>query len=294
MFVLLLWFTATGPPLDVRPETGVQCPQVADVQVALRARLTPSAGPAWSLAYAETPGRLSVVLRAPDGGVRLTRTIDLGGSCAEAAEALAVMVARYFEELGWAAPARLPPPPGPGPPRLILAGPAPPRLILAAGPAGWAHAGWRLRGEADARLRLVGPLWLGLGALLPGMSRTETLGPGRAALQGWGFRASPLLSLVAAPRWRVGGGPEVLLTLESARSEGIAVPASDSRVGVGLGLGTHASFSFTARWQGRLEAAVHRTFGSEFSVRTGGGARRVLELPTWQAIVALKVAAVIL
>jgi hypothetical protein len=82
---------------------------------------------------------------------------------------------------------------------------------------------------------------------------------------------------------RLHGGPMSIVSRESARTSGIAVPAENAGTTAALGLAAGASWGL---WRGLhlgFETGVgHAVFGNRFVV---GGWGRVLPPPPWQGVV---------
>ena len=263
------------------------CPTRAGVVQALALRLGASPGanrtPAWRLRYkvGASPGApgewdVAIALVTPSGQPTLRRQLRIGtADCGPGAEAVAVVVEEYFRGVGWtrgqplpagtpqaqttevhAQPAVVPPlrsAPGPG-------------LVLAVGVAGGIDDGTWARPRLSARVRLLGPVHLGVAADLPPRRRTEPVGGGDARLSSWPLGLSiPLV--YRRPRLELEAGPALAVTLDFAQSRGITRAASQSRTTLAIGAGAGIAVPLAARWRLQAGIAGHRAvLGSDLVV----------------------------
>lgn len=313
--------TTDIPPVSVVNAPGLDCPQTAAVDRALagaRGPRSPGAQPqqpgpgdVWTLAVEPAAGaQVRVSLRDPAGATVSRVLAAQPPGCESTAEAIAIVVERYFRDIAWTPPeARRTVAPGSPstsstttppataiavvantapPPRLFS---DPPRFALGAGPAFWTRTGTLAVG-LDARLRVAGPVLVGLGVLLPPFRSDENLptaaGQPQARAHIWGI---PILAraAVAGTRGRFGGtaGIEALVTVEQGESQGIASPARESRTVMATGVAVGGSVALGARARIAADLAGYRAaLGRSFQV--GGLADSVLEPPAWQAVFALR------
>ena len=84
-------------------------------------------------------------------------------------------------------------------------------------------------------------------------------------------------------RLRLHGGPMSIVSRESARTRGIAIPAENAGTTAALGLAAGASWGLRGGFGLGFEAGLgHAVFGNRFVV---GGWGRVLPPPPWQGVV---------
>ena len=299
--------TASSPAVD--------CPSPVDVTEAIGRRLPASpAGEAdWSIIYGweGSPPSRTVTFRllGPDGTPVLERRFSLiGHECVAAAAIIAAIVERYFRDVGWAAPEPLPPvrvaTRGPAPPPPAPALPAPsPRAIagvqetlrLSAGAAVLAAENTRAAATVGGRVRLVGPLHLGLSIFAPPPGGTEMLAlEGHAQTRDWQAR---VFTWAVFPGLRVewGAGLDTLVGLQTTSSSGISNPANKSRALFALGVGGGPCYHWGPRWLIGLELAVYRTLPTTtLYVTENGSDRDVLAPSAWRFLGALSVGYVLL
>jgi hypothetical protein len=291
---IALVIAVASPPLELRPaEPATTCPPPSEIASALRAHLQVAASQApWSLGYATTPAgaegapTLQLELRDPRQAVRLRRALSLSpDGCAAAAEAMALVVERFFSSIGWTSGA----PPVTAPAAVVaVAAPAPRPLLIWAGAAAVHEATWTARAALDLRWRAARPVVFGVGLLLPGRVRSEAVGSARVEATGWPVRASLLFGGDVGRGLAIEGGPDALVALESARAEGVAGPGDGRRLVAELGLAAVASWALPGRWFLGVEAGGYRHVGSGFFITDGQQARRVLEPAAWQAAFLLR------
>ena len=288
-------------PIDVRPAApDVACPDQATVQRALVAQVSDGA-PArgWRLIYrgSDDPAAglrgerdaLRLELADDRGQSRLRRQLRVeGGDCRARAEAIALIVYRFFAELGGTGDDRLsavvrrrPP----RPPSLQASPPAAPsrlRLSLDAGGGLWT----RRPGTATSvfGLRVAwSNLEAALSVLAPRAPVTE-----RPADEGEVEVSALGMAITLGPVWegarlRLHGGPMAIVSRESARTRGIAVPAENAGTRAAFGLAAGASWGLWGGFRLGLEAGLgHAAFGNRFVV---GGWGPVVAPPPWQGMV---------
>jgi hypothetical protein len=160
--------------------------------------------------------------------------------------------------------------------------PGGPRLVLAAGVAGGVDASAWARPRISARVRLVGPVHLGVASELPGRSRTQPAGAGEARLSSWPVSLSvPLVR--RWPRLELEAGPEVVVTLDFAESRAVSRPASQQRTTLAIGAGVALAIPLTGRWRLLAGLAGHRgVLGSELVFNDTSV---VLPIPRWRGLV---------
>jgi hypothetical protein len=301
------------PPVSVVNAPGLDCPQAVAVDRALAGKQGPDAPPrsasgdAWTLFLEPAGAEVRMSLRDPAGATVVSRALAAHApGCESTAEAIAIVVERYFRDLAWTPQAGTATPrpapsatgaeataiamvatPGP-PPRIFL---DPPRFTVGAGPALWTRTGTLAVG-LDARLRVAGPVLIGLGVLLPPFRSDENLptAPGQPQAQAQ-IRGVPVLvrAAVAGTRGRFGGtlGIEGLVTFEQGESRGIANPASEPRTVLAAGVALGGSVALGARFRISADLAGYRAaLGRSFEI--GGIAANVLEPPAWQAVFGLR------
>jgi hypothetical protein len=284
---LTLALLRAAGPLAVENASSGRCPSEAEVIGALTARLGETARGSVRLVYGaaqDDPSRLEIELQIDDRP-SLRRRLPAAGSCAALADAIAIIVDRHLRGIGWTEGTPLPGPPRPPPSGLF------PRLAGTAGGGGWAR--WAATATVGAQVRLAEPLALELGVVLPRRSRTEVLATGARV------RADGLLAragLVAAP-WRAGpvnllAGPDLLLTIDAGRGEGLEDARGAVRTSVAAGAQAGVRLPFGGRFALCLSAfGWRRVTAQPFTV---GGVGRVLAPPRWQAAALVQLVAAIL
>jgi hypothetical protein len=242
-----------------------------------------------------------VELRDAAGQSLLSRDLPLASTdCGAAADAIALIVDRYFRALAWAppTPAVAPAAPAAGDALGVTSTAAPvdtvndgrralaPRLVLGAGPAVWTRTS-SVGVAVGGRVRVRGPLYVGLAALVPPFHATAGLsaGGGRAETSG-----VPLLPSIGAERsfgrWTVTAAAAGLVTIEKGQSQSIAAPATAWRAVLAAGLGAGGAYRLTERLRVALDVGGYRTvLGRSFVV--SGVPGDVLEPAPWQAVATL-------
>jgi hypothetical protein len=222
------------------------CPDVATTREAVRGRmggvLVNQRQGRWLARYTtwyapDLPGGRLLRLEIFDPAGHLEKTSDLpagGESCGALAQLLALKIQTHFR-----------------PPEAVMPapadGPAPHRLSLGLGLAALSD-GPALGAELQARVQL-GRLGLALSTVLPPRRASESLeGGGNAELRGLPLRATLVLDLLRGRRWRGGIGPEVLVVIDRAETNDIALPRYDTRVLLGLGAAALVSWQLDQAW----------------------------------------------
>jgi hypothetical protein len=273
------------------------CPAEAEVAAAVAARLPadPRATAGWRLSVAPIAGgERAVLLELADatGMPRLGRTLAIGEStCRSIADAVALVVERYFSELGSgedaaAERARMSPAPAPAP---VLE--ARPRLEAIGAAGGGHYAGLGPRAALELRARIVGAFELGAGVGLPA-TRTEAItgGTGSARLISWPLRLTAGAVFAIGTGRALGVAADALFSVESARTEGIPHVADNSRTTLGLGASLTAMQRLSRRFRVGIELAAHRDAGPAFMLDGQNGTRReVLEVPSWDLLASVRV-----
>jgi len=323
---LSVWFALTAlaspaftAPVEVVPATpGVACPDQVAVEKALLAQVgngAPVRG--WRLIYRSTDdtaagmrgrgGALRLELADDRGQSRLQRQLRVeGGDCRARAEAIALIVYRFFAQLGGtgseslalspppvqalaSSPAPASPPPPATPPRVTTSAraspPSPParlRLSLEAGGGMWTRRPGTATSVLGLRVarRNVEAAFSVLAPRAPAAERPAD--GGEVEVSALGMAIS--LGLVwEGARLRLHGGPMSIVSRESARTRGIASPAENAGTTAALGLAAGASWGLWGGLGVGLEAGLgHAVFGNRFVV---GGWGRVLPPPPWQGVV---------
>jgi hypothetical protein len=242
--MLALWLA-----LEVQGST--TCPTPSEVSRHL-ARLLPEASQGDSATRAtlsSSDSSVMVELLGPDGGLLAERRLDSSGSCAELAEAVAVILAAWQAKFSpRVASPGLPAPPPAEPPAPVAANPAPERepeqpLLFDMGAAAMASVvdsdlAWGAKLEGT-----VSPFAYGLGFhLAAAMASRHTQTIATPALEATWLRPT----LAAGPNLRLPGDSSALdlhadavlavLNIKGSGS-GLTEGASDTTVGVGLAAG---------------------------------------------------------
>jgi hypothetical protein len=312
---------AAAGPFAVRAISDIaECPSPSEVRSALRQVLgegeQQSGG--WTLWYgrgsvAAAAGReasLLMELADPTGERLVTRRIPTpAGDCAAIGTAMAAVVERSLRDLGWTRGEPLPESVGPRPPTeaeaaktdetLTEKSAAPsdaavnkhgPRLLLGAGPAFGTSSRLGTNLLVDARVRMVGPVYVSLGAAVFGGSSSESVpvGNGRVSLSSRTFTLSTLAAMIVG-RVELAGGPVVWLAADQASSSGLQKVDSGTRVMLAVGAGMGVSVPLSQRWRIGLDLqGVRVAFAPEAYVDLNGTRTPVLVPPAWQGMVAAK------
>ena len=302
---------AGAPAVVVEGAPGSGCPASADVAGALTAQLGADAvadDAGWRLVHGGREeratggganGRDTVVrleLRDDQGRPRLEREVRApAGDCRAVAQAMALIVYRYFADLGWTAgrplpsPAALPPVAAAS--TIAAATPAPPaagtRLVLEAGAGLWTRRPGVGTAMVGARLE-----WrrveVALALLAPGASARERRADGgEAEVTAWA------VALGAGAGWergalRLHAGPLALVSREWGRSRGIPVPRENTAMTGSLGAAAGVAWRVWGGWRVGVEGwAAHALLGDRFVVEGWGP---VLAPPRVQGVVLARVA----
>ncbi len=276
----------------------VDCPSPADVAEAIGRRMPAAAiggDHGWLIRYGweGSPPTRAVTFRlmAPDGTPALQRQFPLRThDCLAAAATIAVIVERYFRDLGWTTGASLPPVKVAGNAPAAVVAPGEDVLRLSLGGA------VRVAGSASAaaivggRVHLLGPVHLGASLLLPSAASSQPLAQGgQVRADDWQARA---FTWAVFPGSRVewGAGLDALAIFQTASSSGIAHPAHKSRPLLALGIGAGPCYHWTPRWRIAVELAVYRALpATTFYVTERGVDGDVLPPPGWRYFGALSV-----
>lgn len=264
----LLWGAVD---VTARPED-TACPARGALAAALDGRV-PAAAEAWTVRYrVEAPverasaSHVWLELRDDRGELRLRRELAIpADGCDAAADALALIVARYFREVSWtgAVPLpdmeRAPEPPAP---------PAPPDRP-------WeAQAGAAARRELDLApglsidlRRRVASTFVGDAGLVLHAPVTETVGAVEARLWSLPLRASFRMAFERG-RWIGEVGPQVTASAERGVTSGAGGGAAARLVLAGGGVGS-VRYQVTPGWTLVLELAAEVTLVDEPFSLTG-------------------------
>ncbi len=315
-----LWAGVPGLSVVAQPADAV-CPGPGLVDAALETRLGPGAAgtgagsDSWVLRYeaptanaGATGGSLRLTLQDPSGRSRLDRDLSTAGEpCEQRADAIALIVERFFRGIGWTAGAALPgasasaavappTPVSPSPPAPIPApahdgaAPLPPRLAVGGGAVLLGGRAPLVGVGLDVSARIGGSLAASVGVVLPPGEATAAVGAGSATVRSLPIRASGRW-VWRVQSFRLAAGPEGLLAWESGRTRDIAQPGSESRRVLSVGVVGAADLLVSPRWQVGIEAASHYTvLAHRFTV---GGAGEVLRPPRLQGLILARVGVVL-
>jgi hypothetical protein len=295
---------ATAPDLD--------CPNAAGVERVLAATRGPAVPPQengdgpWTLFMERLGAEVRITLREPGGAPVLSRLLTAPPPrCESTSAAIGIVVERYFRSLAWLPEGERTAGTSPAPARAAETPPTtavmtalqpqprprffanPPRFVAGIGPALWTRGGAAML--LDTRLRIAGPVVVGIGTLLPPF-RIEGKLPQTAIGQAH-TSGVPVLARIAVAgahgRWGGTLGIETLLTFEKGQSEAIASPASAWRTVLAAGLTVGGSVALGTTFRVSADAAAYRTvLGRSFEIDTIPGP--LLEPPPWQAVFALR------
>jgi hypothetical protein len=297
-----------APAVTLGVEAGLACPDQASLErelsavVPLRFAATADGPPGWSVSVARSPQGVGMVMRDPSGATVMVRSLAVFPTrCEIAAQAIAIIVERYFRDLVVAtdvppAPAGsdqagLPAPAGHVDAQ-VAAGPAPaavpgytsaPRWTVGLGPAYWTRLD-NVRLGLDARVRLGRAVVVGLGTLFPWFAFGQPVNDstGRAALTGM-----PVIGQVAGGgrrgRWGGSVGLQGLVSFEKGHTEAIASTAAAWRTVLAAGPVVGAAVDLGSGLRIAADASLTRALLGR-SYQVGGVAGNVLEPPAWQAL----------
>lgn len=299
---------ATADALDVQVTAPLDCPDASAIARALQTHEVIAPAPGWQarleLASARIAPASGPVLRLhlvrPDGSTALDRPLNgllpaSGGDCEAAADAIALILERRLRVLTWSSAGRAPEAPAEtasvhatSTPAAAMPPPSPrgPALTLLAGPS-WASDGARaLSPSVEIRVRLRGPLHLGLAVLPLGTTADQALpGGGRARLQVWPL-ALRALAEPTTGTWRPLAGLDAGVRIERGESTDIAQPAVRWRPVLLAGGSLGLAWVPHPRWRIAAEAVLSRlVMGRDFDV---AGFGRVLPPDPWQAQAGLR------
>jgi hypothetical protein len=300
---LALLMAAPELHIEAQPP-GTHCPVREDLTRAIAARSGASgpAGQGWMVLYQvdsrtdpEVLNLVTLEIRAPDGQAKLRRALTVGdGSCAGAAEAMALIIERFFRGVQWTAAVPLPeierepeaPVVEPIRALALRAGPLVRRNLRLADPGLSLDLNWRF-----AR-RLAGAAGV---VLLPFAYKDPT----DTSIQVWSIPVrSSLRAAWTADPFDLQVGPELVLSIEGARR--VANPTVH-RVYLSAGVVGSVSVSASERWGVTLEAsagwnlprAAFQVAGGPPTFDNPDGNMEVLNPPRLQAAVTLQLAYVL-
>ena len=297
-------FAATPTPVAVRlSSNAAECPSSVQMKSALRQVLGDgdrSAG-GWVLSYGRDPSvpeaerDASVLMELVDpAGVRLAvrRIPSSSGDCPAIASAMAAVVERSLRTLGWTKGEPLPeaaPRPIASEPTMPIARLHGPRLVLGLGPSigSSPRAGTNLL--LEARLRVLGPVFLRLGGGLFSGSDNQNVGSsGKANLTTRYFTAAPLAAF-ALGSLELAAGPSLLLSFDRGTSASLAQVGDGDRAVLAVGFGLGVAFRLSARWRVSLGLEGYRVaLGANYFVELNGVRTVVLSPSPWQGIASAK------
>ncbi len=304
-----LAFVALAPLLgwvssDLRVDTDTPdalCPEIGLTRQAVRDRLGTvevEGGPGWRARYAivHAPGGkrgdvIRLVLVDPAGTVKLERDLPISDeSCATLAQAIALVLERFFRELGQSTPSERTPTtaeqarrsePAPAPPprsEAPVTEDQPGEAFEVAMGVGWEALPSGFVGSFGVGL-CFRPWRIRLRAAWPATSKTEAVGPGQATLDEWPVRLS-LERILGRGAWNLSIGPELFVGFDRATTARL----ESARVGWGASFGTGAALGL-AYW-----ISPHFGIGVGLSLdavlfsgpdyRVSGS--KVLDLPHWR------------
>lgn len=295
-FVLTLGITlATGWPMAagaqavdvgggiaIENSSATQCPSATLVDRAISQHLG-EGGAGWRIAYRAKGDAIQFALRDPRGGLSLQREVTGGaGDCQAVADAMALIVDRFFTGLGWSAGRPLPisestivrPMPA-----TVAAG-APLVLSVEGGAGLWTQRqnvgtgvfGVRAaRGAVEAALHLLGP---------GTQTRQDLASGGQALVSTWGLALSATLGGPIGSL-RLHGGPVAIVSRQWAHSQNIPVTADNAGTTLAAGLAGGGHLTFSPRWRLVVEGWGTRTIAGDRFVIAGVGP--VLGTPRFQA-----------
>ena len=300
VMALLATMTAALAASDfvIEPQPEASCPDAATLRQSLSARLgNRDGGNAWRILYGASgvgAQRLWLELRDGRDRVHLRRELPLSGAeCGKVADAIALIAERFFEDLGWTAgsplpePMPLPPQPPPSAPSIAEERSVPTRVWVEGG--GGLSTRRNLGGTALAGARVEhGRLGVALHLLVPTtVERQFRAEGGEASLFGFGGAVSIVWrGEYGRLGWFV--GPVATVFRESARSQDIAVPKTQSATSLTGGLTAGATVALGSHWRLGTDATVsHAVVQDRFVV---GGWGPVLEPSPFQAAALVRVA----
>ncbi len=305
------------------------CPDLTQTREAITNRLgtLEADDSGWVVRYTigHSPGSraadfVRVELWDPQGTRRLERDLPLrGGSCSTMAQAIAVVVDRFFRSLGQraahtsdAAPPESPSVgasqtpnggdalPPPAPPLRMRASEHPssvarraPMAVPASKPHRVVKLGWLgsyLVEASGVQITLEAPLgeqiYLGFSTAVPISGPRETIDGRSVSLRSYSQRVWLALGSLLSSRYWFDAGPELLAVVEQADGSDLVGGQSATRVIPGLGVTLGGGALFTARLGFGLRVGAdvtHPPLARQFVVTANQGTREVLEPPRFRA-----------
>ncbi|MEA2698206.1 MAG: hypothetical protein QOI66_2477 [Myxococcales bacterium] len=274
---------SAGVGINIDNPAGTQCPSTALVNRAVSQHLG-EGGAGWRIAYRAKGDAIQLELGDPRGGLALQRDVIGGaGDCQALADAMALIVDRFFAGLGWSAGRPLP---VSDPTTVRAAAPPPvtaeaPLMLAVEGGAGlWTrrqNVGTGVFGVRVARRAVEAALHL----LGPGtQTRQDLSSGGQAVVSTWGLALSTALGGQLGPL-RLHGGPVAIVSREWAHSQNIAVTADNAGTTLAAGLAAGGHLALSPHWRLAVEGWGSRTVAGDRFVIAGVGA--VLGAPRFQA-----------
>jgi hypothetical protein len=141
----------------------------------------------------------------------------------------------------------------------------------------------------EARLRVLGPVFLRLGGGLFSGSDSQNVGSsGKANLTTRYFTAAPLAAF-ALGSLELAAGPSLLLSFDRGTSAALAQVSSGDREVLAVGLGLGVAVRLSARWRVSLGLEGYRVaLGANYFVEINGVRTVVLSPSPWQGIASVK------
>jgi len=248
--VLVTWLfaAAQAEPLALRLDATLTCPDAAQVERAL-ARQDLRGAPSWIVSLeGASDGSVSVTLRQQDGAILLERRLP-AGDCTALAEAVALLVQRRVEGIGWAGelpdaerpaastPLPAPPPTTRSPPRVRPTRRPGADLALAA------DAGVVIAGGLEDQPAAPGPAvtmtlswrWLALSLAGAWISRSDVGVAGGTLAIDEAQVALEAAFVLRAPRFELRLGPRLAVAIVHAETNGLPRVADQTRGSVRAG-----------------------------------------------------------
>jgi hypothetical protein len=308
---------AAAGPLAVRVVSDIaECPSRIEVRSALRQVFGEGEQEegGWTLWYgrdpvapaAERENSVLMELADPTGERLVTRRIPTpAGDCAAIGSAMAAVVERSLRDLGWTRGEPLPESAGARPPAEAPAAKAEalpekpaaptdvekapgPRVLLGAGPMFGTSSRLGTNLLVDARLRVLGPFYVSLGAAVFAGSASESLAGGRVSLSSRTFTLSPLAAVVVGPV-ELAGGPVAWFAVDQASSSDLQNVDKGTRLVMAVGAGIGVALPLSRRWRVGLDLqGVRVAFAPDTYLNLNGTKTKVLAPPSWQGLAAAK------
>lgn len=242
--------------LAVDSPSHVLCPEAAAVRRAVEAQMGDAATgeDGWHVAYLLQGDGIQIELRDQGGRLHLQRQIPGGANdCDARAKAIAIIVERFFEDIGWTSGLPLPKPEdviepnAPSPNSITVA--------VAVGPGIWTRRTEIATGVFGVRVAR-GRFEISAHLLGPGPEIRQSIATaGKVSASVWGLSISPALAAESG-RFRFRGGPLGLLSTEWARSQDIAVTKEAQRTTLAVGVAAGVTWSMSPHWQLDLGAGA--------------------------------------